>query len=61
MNISNNTGRITGAMSVNLYLTAPLFGLKVNFTLLAPLGLAMILLSLWLIVRGFSQQTSEPG
>jgi Domain of unknown function (DUF4386) len=46
-----------GLISVALQITVisqPFFGHEVIFPLLAPIGIAMLLLSVWLIVRGFS-------
>lgn len=34
----------------------PFLGGSVNFTLLAPIGLAQLALSLWLMVKGFRQE-----
>jgi hypothetical protein len=35
----------------------PFFGHPVNFSLLAPLGLAHLALALWLLARGFRNTT----
>jgi hypothetical protein len=34
-------------------ITMPLFGHEVDFRLIAPLGIGQIILSLWLIFKGF--------
>lgn len=40
-------------------LTLPFFGNEINFLLLAPLGICHIVLSIWLIAKGFAENSDD--
>ena len=53
-----------GLVAASLQVTSvamPLFGHDVVFPMLAPLGLIQLILAVWLIWRGFPEQSSLPS
>ncbi len=46
---------LAAALLLLYAVTTPLLGRPVNFTLMAPVGLAQVTLALWLLARGFSE------
>lgn len=55
---------VTGLVAATLQIAAvamPLFGHDVVFPMLAPLGLIQLILAVWLISKGFSEQSSLPS
>lgn len=52
---------ITATLLQITAVTMPLFGQKVMFPLLMPLGLAQLALALWLLIKGFSTRDRDNG
>ncbi|MBI3789881.1 MAG: DUF4386 domain-containing protein [Gemmatimonadetes bacterium] len=53
-------GMLAGALQL-VSVTRPLWGITVDFLLLAPLGLVHLTLALWLLVRGFRAPAVAPA
>ncbi|MNC95996.1 hypothetical protein D3C83_132510 [compost metagenome] len=52
---------MAAALSQLTGVSLPLFGSPINFSLLAPLGLAHLALALWLLVKGFRNPATQLG
>lgn len=50
---------LVGTVLQLIAVTMPIFGYRINFLLLAPIGLSQLALSLWLIARGFDDTEPE--